>query len=388
MPITIGLASRTLTSAVMAVILGLTAQYATAQTIQGTAAYRERMAMPAGAVFEATLEDVSRADAPASVIASARLASPGNPPIKFSIAYDPAKIVANNRYVVRARITQDGKLLFTSDTATPVITRGNPVSVSIMLRRAAGSQAVSPNPGGKRPLEGTYWKATELAGKPTPTQDATREAHLLFQPAGRLSGSDGCNRITGSYQLRGDTVTFGQMAGTLMACINASAEIEGAFREALKSATRLTVVGERLVLFNTAGNRIAVFTAGAQASGAATPLAGTSWQLVKFQSGDEKTLTPDDGAKYTIEFADGGRLTARIDCNRGSGTWKSSGPNQLQFGPLALTRAMCPAQSMHDQIVKQWANIRSYMIKDDHLFLSLMADGGIYEFEPIKKSSR
>ena len=179
----------------MAVILGLTAQYATAQTIQGTAAYRERMAMPAGAVFEATLEDVSRADAPASVIASARLASPGNPPIKFSIAYDPAKIVANNRYVVRARITQDGKTLFTSDTATPVITRGNHMSVSIMLRRAAGSQAVSPNPGGKRPLEGTYWKATEL-GKPTPTQDATREAHLLFQTGeAALSGSDGCNRI-------------------------------------------------------------------------------------------------------------------------------------------------------------------------------------------------
>ena len=79
------------------------------------------------------------------------------------------------------------------------------------------------------------------------------------------------------------------MAGTQMACIDASAEIERAFREALKNATRLTVVGERLILFNTAGNRIAVFTAVAQASGAPTPLAGTSWQLVKFQAGDEKT---------------------------------------------------------------------------------------------------
>ena len=149
MPINIGLGTQTLTRVVTPVILLLIAQHATAQTIQGTAAYRERMAMPAGAVFEATLEDVSRADAPASVIASTRLASPGNPPIKFSIAYDPAKIVANNRYVVRARITQDGKLLFASDTAAPVITRGSPMSVSIMLRRAAGSQAVSPNPGGK-----------------------------------------------------------------------------------------------------------------------------------------------------------------------------------------------------------------------------------------------
>jgi para-nitrobenzyl esterase len=72
-----------------------------------------------------------------------------------------------------------------------------------------------------------------------------------------------------------------------------------------------------------------------------------------------------------------------VDCNRGRGTWKSSGPNQIDFGPLALTRAACPPGSMHDQIVKQWSNIRSYVIKDGHMFLSLMADGGIYEFEPI-----
>jgi len=53
------------------------------------------------------------------------------------------------------------------------------------------------------------------------------------------------------------------------------------------------------------------------------------------------------------------------------------------LSPLALTRAMCPPGSLHDQIVKHWDFIRSYIIKNDHLFLSLMADGGIYEFEPI-----
>jgi heat shock protein HslJ len=74
-------------------------------------------------------------------------------------------------------------------------------------------------------------------------------------------------------------------------------------------------------------------------------LGGTSWRLVKFQGGDGLTLTPDDKAKYTIAFGTDGRLSARIDCNRGSGTWKSAGPPQLEFGPLALTRAMWPAGS-------------------------------------------
>src|SRR5262249_13870806 len=113
--------------------------------------------------------------------------------------------------------------------------------------------------------------------------------------------------------------------------------------------------------------------------------AGTSWQLVKFQSMDDTTLTPDDRSKYTIEFLADGKLNARIDCNRGIGTWKSTGPSQIEFGPLALTRAQCPPGSLHDQIVKQFPNIRSYVVRDGHLFLALKIDSGIYEFEPIPK---
>jgi para-nitrobenzyl esterase len=105
----------------------------------------------------------------------------------------------------------------------------------------------------------------------------------------------------------------------------------------------------------------------------APSLAGTSWKLVKFQGGDEKTLIPDDGTKYTIAFNRDGSLTARIDCNRGRGTWKSSGPNQVELGPLALTRAMCSPGSLHDRIVKHWSFVRSYVVKDGHLFFSLMA---------------
>ncbi len=119
---------------------------------------------------------------------------------------------------------------------------------------------------------------------------------------------------------------------------------------------------------------------------ASPDLGGTSWRLVRFQGSDDTTRTPDDPAKYTIQFNADGSLTARVDCNRGRGTWKSAGPSQLQLGPMALTRAMCPPGSLHDQIVKHWSFIRSYVIKDGHLFLSLMADGGIYEFEPIAES--
>jgi para-nitrobenzyl esterase len=112
-------------------------------------------------------------------------------------------------------------------------------------------------------------------------------------------------------------------------------------------------------------------------------LAGTSWQLVRFQGGDDKVVVPDDKSKYTIAFAADGSVSARFDCNRGRGSWKSASPGQIQFGPMALTRAMCPSGSMHDQFVKHWFYVRSYVIRNGHLHLSLMADGGIYEFEPL-----
>jgi heat shock protein HslJ len=113
-------------------------------------------------------------------------------------------------------------------------------------------------------------------------------------------------------------------------------------------------------------------------------LGGTSWRLVRFEGSDGRSLTPDDKAKYTIAFGTDGRMNARIDCNRGTSTWTSAAPTQLQLGSLAVTRAMCPPGSLYGRIVKDWASIRSYVMKGGHLFLSLMADGGIYEFEPAR----
>jgi len=121
-------------------------------------------------------------------------------------------------------------------------------------------------------------------------------------------------------------------------------------------------------------------------SNAVSELGDTAWQLVKFQGADGTTLTPDDPTKYTVAFAGDGSVSMRVDCNRGHGTWKSAGTGQVDFGPVALTRAMCPPAALNDRIPKDWENLRSYTLKDGHLFLALMADGGIYEYEPMGQS--
>lgn len=122
--------------------------------------------------------------------------------------------------------------------------------------------------------------------------------------------------------------------------------------------------------------------AAAATAPAPASLAGTSWQLVRFTGSDGSKLEPDDRTKYTLAFQPDGVVVARIDCNRGRGGWKSDAPGQLQLGPFALTRMMCPPESMHDRVAADIDAVRSYAVKDGHLFLSLMAEGGTYEYEP------
>jgi para-nitrobenzyl esterase len=118
------------------------------------------------------------------------------------------------------------------------------------------------------------------------------------------------------------------------------------------------------------------------AAAPAPSLVDTSWQLVRFTGSDGSKVEPDDRAKYTLTFQPDGVVVARIDCNRGRGAWKSDQPGQLVLGPLALTRMMCPPGSMHDRVAADFGAVRAYTLKDGHLMLSLMADGGTYEYEP------
>lgn len=117
-----------------------------APVITGTASYKARLTLPAAAVFEATLEDVSRADAPAEVIGRVRMERLDPPPFRFRIPYDPAKIVPGHRYVVRARITLNEVLRFTTDTAYPVLGPDGNKHVKLEMTGDGG---------GYRPLPGT-----------------------------------------------------------------------------------------------------------------------------------------------------------------------------------------------------------------------------------------
>ena len=232
-------------------------------TVQGTATYRERIALPPEAVFEATLEDVSKADAAAEVIGLARLEGPGNPPIRFEIRYDPARIHPSHRYVIRARVLVGGKLFFTTDQPYPVLTAGQGNEVEVLLRRPGALDRPAGTAGGNatESLENTYWKLTRLGVASVTVASQQREPHLILNAeTRRVSGSGGCNSLTGSYELHGDQLILGQMAGTMMACLEGM-ETEQGFLKALRHVSRWKIAGQQLDLFDAAGDAVARFEA-------------------------------------------------------------------------------------------------------------------------------
>ena len=235
--------------------------------LMGSATYRERMALPDKAVLVVTLEDVSRAGAKSEVIAQVRVEHPRNPPIAFDIPYDPSRIHPNHRYTLRARIEVEGELLFTTDRHYPVLGADESGEISLLMKRV-GTSPSSAAPADKPAkesatvaLEDTEWTLTSLGGTPVQSASAQQQPSIVLESRShRVSGSGGCNRITGGYELQGDHLIFNQMASTMMACVSGM-DTEEVFLDALKQVRGWKITDNDLELVDATGHPLAQFQA-------------------------------------------------------------------------------------------------------------------------------
>lgn len=217
------------------------------QRIAGSVWYRERMLLPPNAEVYVALEDVARMDVAADVIASTRFTPRGGPPWDFSLAYDPARINDRGRYALRARIELDGRLMFINTTRIPAFDHDPGTPVKIMVSRVANT-ATPGKPDAD--LVNTYWKLTELNGKPASLGTGKKELHMVLAlEKRRVRGFAGCNRFSGTYQKKERRLKFGPMAATMMACVEGMDQ-EQTFLKALGQTNRYTVTGDNLSLYS------------------------------------------------------------------------------------------------------------------------------------------
>ncbi|MFV0277829.1 MAG: YbaY family lipoprotein [Parahaliea sp.] len=194
--------------------------------IEGSVSYRERLRLPPDALVEVELQDISRADAPASILATVIGPASSAPPYAYRIEYDSANIAQRHRYSLRAVITRGGKLLFSSTEYIDPFA-GNPVDITVSqipepVAGAGGNRAEGRAP--DTTLEDVQWLLLTLDGEPVTEAANGKRLDLMLDSGQQLAGGfSGCNRYRGSYRREGVSqhgtpLGFGALAGTLRAC--------------------------------------------------------------------------------------------------------------------------------------------------------------------------
>ena len=109
------------------------------------------------------------------------------------------------------------------------------------------ANAASPAPAALASLVGSEWVLTDVAGTPALEKPP---ATLLFPEAGRTAGSGSCNRFTGGVEISGNTIKFGALASTRMACMDAGVNAQEArYLKALQGATRYSLENGNLLIY-------------------------------------------------------------------------------------------------------------------------------------------
>ncbi len=131
---------------------GLATAQGSAGAVSGTLAIRERVALPNNSVVTVQIAQLSSGSV-SQVVAEQRFTTNGaQPPFRYTISYDPARIDQNAQYTIQANISVDGQVRFTTASIYRVITGGAPITnVNIVLVSSTSSRLPSTG-GGVQPL--------------------------------------------------------------------------------------------------------------------------------------------------------------------------------------------------------------------------------------------
>ena len=107
----------------------------------------------------------------------------------------------------------------------------------------------SPEPAAPAPeLSGTSWQLEDLGGEKALEGV---EATLEFPEPGKAAGRGSCNRFFGTVEISGQSIKFGPLAATKMACIDDAANAqEKKYLEALHKAERFALGGAALLVYS------------------------------------------------------------------------------------------------------------------------------------------
>lgn len=192
-------------------------------------------------------------------------------------------------------------------------------------------------------LRDNPWQVTAIAdedGELVPVIEET-SPDIHFEED-QVSGDGSCNRFFGPYEASGGgDLSFGELATTLMACLDALMDQEQSFLIALDSVDAYSIAGGVLEM-RAAGQVVALFEA------IPTSLANTEWRLVALNNGKEAVVSVLADTEVTATFTEDGTLAGSSGCNTYRATWTTE-DDALQIGPAMGTKKMCAGDGVMEQ---------------------------------------
>ena len=121
--------------------------------------------------------------------------------------------------------------------------------ISAVLAQGQTSRNLSTD---QRVLTGSDWKLVSIGPSGAEVDVvAGTTVTLRFGEDGRASGSTGCNSYSGTYQVRGDNVSFSRLVSTRRACLDQNAnQQEQRFLSTLEAANRFRLSSNRLTILS------------------------------------------------------------------------------------------------------------------------------------------
>ncbi|GAA1158451.1 META domain-containing protein [Ornithinicoccus hortensis] len=225
--------------------------------------------------------------------------------------------------------------------------------LSILLLAGCGTAGGDPGGGGTSDDEGATGDAgaVDLAGRSLVATGITEggaayelvdgtEVSLDFGD-GEVTARAGCNTMTGTFQVEGQTLAYTAGATTEMGCEQELQEQDEWLTDFLQSQPEVTVDGDQVVL--TSGDTEMTLMDRAVAH-PPLPVEGTTWTVESIISGDAVSSAPS-GATATLTLDGEGNIAVSPGCNTGGGDYELSG-DTLSLGPIRSTMMACEGAKM------------------------------------------
>jgi heat shock protein HslJ len=221
-------------------------------------------------------------------------------------------------------------------------------------------------------LEGTDWRADAVLVDGVLAPIPAGIEVTLRLDGGQADGTAACNHYGGGYSVSSDSLTFGPLAVTEMACEEPRMSLESAFLAALGATVSYRLDGAQLHLLDASGADLAVLSA----AGAAQGTIEGAWQLAEIVQGDMVALIQSDA---TVEFGADGSLTGSTGCNNLMSDYAVEGAS-LKVGPVATTKLACKdgsAQEAEAALLAALEAATAWEISPDGWLVLLGTDGAM-----------